>query len=401
MARFAIIIPTRNRPASLRMTLKGLVELRWSDVSFLVSDNSDMDFHDENYRIVSEIMTGRDYSYVRPDRVLPMSVHWNFALENAPDAEYTGIVTDRMTLVPDALSVCNEALSSLKCDAVCFNNGVVSVERGTDLPAMPRRVPVREIGSFEALTDFSQSVLRKDTPRFLNSFVSRACMQRIRHRYGSIFGGISPDYGFAFRFLDVTDRFAFINAPILIDHCPSISNGMAMTRNIRNDAAKDFVSRVISEQSNHYSFGPIPDETTLLPNIILRELEIAKSEAVEATNLPVIDRAKFHLACAKAMRRSHRLFDPHSRQLSEVLEAYRVAHDLPRLSARVRRTSLARTLKNTLTRWADYVPGHAAGLPGALRDEAGDQILLGKLRDVSFAGVEFLREPEAKQGAAP
>ena len=37
-----------------------------------------------------------------------------------------------------------------------------------------------------------------------------AALDRIRTRYGAVFGGIAPDYSFAFRFLDVVEGYQFI-----------------------------------------------------------------------------------------------------------------------------------------------------------------------------------------------
>jgi len=380
------------------MTLMGLAELDYLDVSLVVSDNSDAGVLDENSRMIEETLKGRRHIHVRPGRVLPMADHWNFALDATPDADFFGIVTDRMMLMPAALSICDEVLSKSDQEAVCFKNGVVCSKTGTALPDMPSGISARVVESDAVLDDFAKTILRKDSPRFLNSFVSRSCISRIKQRYGTVFAGISPDYAFAFRFLDTTDRYASIDAPILIDHSPSVSNGMAMTRNIGNAAAKDFLHRAASEQSSELAFGPIPFETTLLPNVILRELEIAKSRANEATRLPVIDTGAFHVACAKAMRRSVRFFDPHSQRLAALIEEYRVAHGLPHLSARVRRTTFLRAVKNTVSRWVKMLLGTSSDLAGVLRDEKGDLELLTNLRNIGHTHAVSVPDRRLRDG---
>lgn len=384
MAQFAVIIPTRNRPEALRMTLAGLAEARYDDVVFTVSDNSDDEIVSVNRNIVGSLLAARPHRYIRPDRVLPMIAHWNFALTNTPRSAFTGFITDRMTLVPDALAICDQVLSETHDRAVSFHSKEVSLRNGTDLPVWPASVVARRHQSTKVLADFARSRLRKDSPRFLNSFVSRDILDEIEARFGSVFGGISPDYAFAFRFLEVAPGHHHIEAPLLIDHSPQISNGMAVTRNIDNAAKKDFIQRLNSEQSAEFAFGPIPFEARLLNNVILREMEIARADANGLTRFPQIDPAAFHIACAGALRRSIRLFDHDSRQLQAQIEKYRQEHSLPQWSARVRRSNFVIATRNSVTRSMGRT-----NLPGIARDLAGDRLLLENLRNLPRPTVDY------------
>ena len=375
LARFTIIIPTRNRTAALRMTLAGLALQRTADVTFAVSDNSDPDSAEDNRAVVAEVLAGRPHVYLRPPRVLSMVAHWNFALAEAPRSDFTGFVTDRMTLAPDALSLCDEVLRATGSPGVCFHSNVVSAINGTDLPPWPETVEVRRLLSTEVLSDFARSRLRKDSPRFLNSVVSRDVLDDIARKFGAVFGGIAPDYAFTFRFLDVVADYHHLDASLLFDHSPQISNGMAVTRNIGNAANNDFIARLMSEQASEFAAGPIPNETRLLNNVILREMEIARASAREPVRFPPVDAQAFHLAAASALRRSNRVFDADTRLLQAKIEAYRIRHSLPAWSARVRRSNLAVALRNSLARWF----GKAA-LPGVTRDAAGDARLLNNLQ---------------------
>lgn len=370
VTRFILIVPTRNRPAALRMSLMGLAATRHTDVLFVVSDNSDPEIARVNRSIVEEVLANRGHRYLRPAQVLPMVAHWNFALTEAPRGDYTGIVTDRMTLAPDALDLCDELLRQTGSTAVSYHAKEVEALDGIGLPAWPEQIVAREIHSKDVLADFAYSRFRKDSPRFLNSLASRESLERIVARFGKVFGGISPDYAFAFRFLDVSATYHHIDAPLLIDHSPQISNGMAVSRNIRNSANNDFARHIFNEQTAEFMVGPIPREFRLLCNVILRELEIARASA-SCSTLPRIDPAAFHVACARDLRRLIRLFDPESSAVQEKIEAYRKAHSLPPWSSKVRRSNLVIAVRNALAEWLGK-----RTLKGVARDPSGDAALL-------------------------
>lgn len=356
------------------MTLRGLAALRHTDVTFVISDNSDDGFSASNRDIVSETLSLRKYLLIRPDRVLPMVAHWTFALSRAPKGKFIGLVTDRMTLVPDALDLCDEVIDATGDSAVSFHSQEVSPRTGVDLPLWPDRIVAHGLRSDDLLADFAASRLRKDSPRFLNSVVARDVVDRIGDRFGAVFGGLSPDYAFAFRFLEVARGHHHIAAPLLIDHSPHISNGMAVTRNIGNAANNDFIRRAQTEQAADLAIGPIPNETRLLHNIILREMEVARTALSGPSRFPQIDPAPFHRASALDLRRSIQMFDRDSRDLEAKIEAYRVRHGLPHWDAATRRRNRGVALRNALVRW--FGPRK---LPGVQRSPAQDLDLLHRL----------------------
>lgn len=378
------------------MTLMGLSALQ-GNPDIIVSDNSDPEAAEQTRAIVQQVLATVPHRYIRPDRVLNMVAHWNFAAGTVRDADFAGFVTDRMTLLPQTVTLCAEAIDRTGAEAICFASAEVSRTNGVDLPPIPPTSPLELRRSTRVLSDFAQARLRKDSPRFLNGFCGRAALDRIRARYGEVFGGIAPDYSFAFRFLDVVDSYRFINAPFLIDHSPQISNGMAVTRNIRNKASVDFLARIKAEQASEFAVGPLPHETTLLPNVILREMEIARAQGGAASRLPSIDAARFHAACGGAVRRSVRLGDPDSRHTLTALEDYRQRHGLPAWDSKTRLRILSAGLRNALRAWTTRITGRAA-LPGIQRGPDGDQQLLRNLKGVSTKLVAA-GDPSADHGS--
>src|SRR5262245_2688153 len=101
MPFLCIVIPTRNRPESLRSAISSVLSQDLTDFRLIVSDNSDPDQAEINHRHVNEIADSR-VQYVRPERALPMAEHWDWALRHATGA-YVGILTDRMVFKHFAL----------------------------------------------------------------------------------------------------------------------------------------------------------------------------------------------------------------------------------------------------------------------------------------------------------
>ena len=389
MARFAIVVPTRNRPDALRMTLLGLSATTHEAIEIIVSDNSDVDVVVRNQEIVANALNGMAHRYVRPPRVLNMVEHWNFAVEQAPEADYVGFVTDRMTLLPQTVAICNQIAERTGTASICFLNGVVSPKNGIDLPALPTEVQAVETFSANVLADFARVKMRKDSPRFLNSFTSRKALEAIKSIYGQVFGGIAPDYAFTFRFLSLSASYHVIFAPMLIDHSPHISNGMAFSRNIRNAATQDYLRKLKLEQAAVMAVGPLPNDTTILPGAILRELEICRSVIGSSGSLPQIEPIAFYLACGKSIRISSRYFDLNSRETAARIETFRVKHGLSKWGIKFRIRIHALILRNTIRHVAALIVGRKLILPGVSRDSRGDQALLTNLRSlvVKLTGV--------------
>lgn len=119
MPRFTIVVPTRNRPGELVLTLETLRQLRNADVSILVSDNSDDAMAEQNRRNVEAALAGTASTYVRAPRSMNMVDHWNFAVGHA-DGDFVGIVSDRLTLVPAAIEIVDRVIRETGAECICW-----------------------------------------------------------------------------------------------------------------------------------------------------------------------------------------------------------------------------------------------------------------------------------------
>lgn len=350
MPRFTIVVPTRNRPGELVLTLETLRQLRNADVSILVSDNSDDAMAEQNRRNVEAALAGTASTYVRAPRSMNMVDHWNFAVGHA-DGDFVGIVSDRLTLVPAAIEIVDRVIRETGAECICWAATIFDTGNSQVHKPHGTRIVADILSSQEILQRFAASEMVWVSPRFLNSFCSRRVLEAIKERHGEYFGGISPDFSFSFRLLSTIEEYVYIDAPLLIDHTQHCSNGMAVTNNRDNAHSRDFLARMHAEQKAQLAFGPMPWEGRLLPNVVLREMEICRAEAGAAADIPPIDPARFYRTCLKFLRRFARFSDAATQETARHIETYRKEHALDRpgilLSARVQYARLRNTMRHS------------------------------------------------------
>jgi len=130
-------------------------------------------------------------------------------------------------------------------------------------------------------------------------------MSRIQNHYRTLFTGIAPDYAFLFRYLNLFDTYFHIFHPLLVVQGEERSNGKAFLTGKMNEDSSDFHRRMLQEQAEWLQFGPIPRDTSVLNNIILREYEIGKAEG-RPGRFPAIDKTAFYeTAVERAIELNH------------------------------------------------------------------------------------------------
>ena len=126
-----------------------------------------------------------------------------------------------------------------------------------------------------------------------------------------------------------------------------------MTNNGDNAHSRDFIARMHAEQKAQLAFGPMPWEGRLLPNVVLREMEICRAEAGAEANIPPVDPALFYRSCLKFLRRFARFSDEPTSETARHVEIYRRTHALSRpglvISARAQYSRLRNTLRHRRT----------------------------------------------------
>lgn len=98
--RFSIVVPTRNRPETLRHSLATCLDQDFDDYEILVSDNSDPAAAAQVAEIVAVAASSR-IRYLPPERPLAMSANWERGLSQVR-GEYVTVLGDDDGLMPYA-----------------------------------------------------------------------------------------------------------------------------------------------------------------------------------------------------------------------------------------------------------------------------------------------------------
>ena len=102
--RFSVLIPTRERPDTLRHTLRTVAEQPGNDYEVVVADNAS---GPATRQIVAKFGLPH-VRYVRSEELLPMALNWERGLEQC-QGEFVTVLGDDDAFLPSTLSVAQRA----------------------------------------------------------------------------------------------------------------------------------------------------------------------------------------------------------------------------------------------------------------------------------------------------
>lgn len=279
--KLAVVVPTRNRG---RMAARSVESVLASDsirnkVVVIVSDNST----DPEESVVLEKQKtrfGTRMNLVRPSHPLPMTEHWNFALEQAMEVDactHFMFLTDRMLVREQRIREVLDLLAMFPDDVLSF-----AYDRVDDLGdpvvfrPLPRSGDVVRVDSRELLAKSARMEFPSCLPRMLNSVVSRRHVDVLKARFGGAFSSLSPDFSFCYRTLDASDSILFYDRSVLVTYGLDRSNGNSMARGVATRDSSDFVRNSPSGRLDLIS--PHPEFITV-GNAVVHEYLVAKQES--------------------------------------------------------------------------------------------------------------------------
>lgn len=292
----SIVIPTRNRPQLALKAIQSVIQDQQSDIELVVSDNSDKEDAGILHTMVSEIPDQR-IKYFRPDNVMSMAEHWEWAVRHA-QGQYVSILSDRSVYKTSALDLIRNVIVAEKPQVVSF---IWDSLRGLEAPyRYKQKDHSKKIFKFESrflLEIASRSIVSAVFPRFLNSFIARDLLEKVLARSDKVKNCLAPDFGFCFRFLDLTDSIHFFDYPAFIVYGSEVSNGYAYSRNTRSTTIQDFYARAAPEIE---MFAPIHTLRPIPFNIELLEYNLVK-ENQQSGSFVEVDKAKFYSGAYKKL----------------------------------------------------------------------------------------------------
>lgn len=192
--RFSIIMPTRNRPQLLRLSLQSALELRGHDYEVVVSDNCSTS---ETREVVEEIGDSR-VRYVRTPRPLSLTENMEFAL-GWSRGEYVTFLNDDDALVARTLESAREILEATEAEIVAWpfchyyypdwheirhRNSLVAARYSSELEHLYAR---------DTVTAAYRNLDVHRLPTSNNGLCQRALIDRVKRRVPRLFPGFAGD----------------------------------------------------------------------------------------------------------------------------------------------------------------------------------------------------------------
>jgi glycosyltransferase involved in cell wall biosynthesis len=291
---FSVIIPTRNRARLLQNALQSVMEQTFDDVEIIVSDNCS---HDETPSVVQDAEWAGRIRYVRPERVLAMPDHWEFALAHAK-GRFVTYLCDDDAWAPDLLGRVSEVLASSAAQLVGVYSGLYFGSNWLD-------PETRNVASFApytgAVSEYeSKETLRKlysscrvvyEAPRMLNSFCARDVIRRVQDASGKIFL-LCPDYSFSALILTAIPTWLYIDEPLHLQGVFAEGIGSSSFFN-RGEAAREFAR----EFDDSKLLRRVPLQMPVVSNYIAETLLMSKERLPAKLSDYGIDWTQYFINC--------------------------------------------------------------------------------------------------------
>jgi glycosyltransferase involved in cell wall biosynthesis len=274
--RFSILVPTRERPATLRHTLATLAEQPGDDYEIVVADNCG----GPETRAIVEALDQRKLRYLRSDEVLPMSVNWERGLEQCA-GEYVTVLGDDDGLVPGALDMARRLLDATQAEIASWSPHVYwwpdsIVPWSRNVLIMNMGDGLIQCGSRQVLREFYERKLSFSMlPQIYCGFFHRGIIEDARIRYDAFFTppDAAPDIASAILGLHITEGYVYSMRPLSIRGNSGKSNGTAQwMRSLGAEARAAYFrdERKSLEAMTHPALVPSPALEIVIANAMLK-----------------------------------------------------------------------------------------------------------------------------------
>lgn len=274
-----IVIPTRNRAKLAINSIQSILEQSVENIQIIVSDNSTIEFEAIELSGYCEPLTERGVHYITPPAPMPMTQHWNWAMDQfleLSESSHVAYLTDRMLFKPENLAEIVEIARRYPDHLLSYNHDrIVDHKTPIRLFQLPWTGKIFEINSGHLLLLVSRAYLHNCLPRMLNSVVPRTKIEEIRSRYGNTFDSISPDFSFCFRVLEMFNTILFFDKSVLINYALYRSNGESLAIGKNTSDHADFVKNLGDKPQNYAA--PVPEFLTVY-NAICHEYCLLQSQ---------------------------------------------------------------------------------------------------------------------------
>jgi hypothetical protein len=306
--RLQIVIPTRNRAAIAETAVACILDQDATNVSVLVSDNSTDAAEREQLERATAGLDG--VTYVTPAEPLPMTSHWEWAMQQAladPEVTHVAYLPDRRVFRRGGLALAAGVANRHPGRVVTYlYDEVRDHEQPIRLWQNGWTGKVLELQAQHLLDLAVVGQFPLALPLVSNGIVPREVVEAVRGRFGSVFDSIAPDYCFAFRCLEVVDAILFLDRACGVQWALDRSHGFSQARGMQTQDRLDFIADLGGRHLNVST--PLP-EFDLAMNAVYNEYFFVQAEG--ATKLRPVRQSGYLAALAGSVPM---LDDPAARQ---------------------------------------------------------------------------------------
>jgi len=298
--RFSVVVPTRERPATLRHALRTCLDQDFDDYEIIVCDN----FGGPATRTVAEETGSPRVRYIRSDRPLAMSANWELAVQHAV-GEYVLVVGDDDGLLPFALSRADQLLrqtqvSLLRWDWVFYNwpnHMMPNQANGLEIPLGWGFRMVR--GAEPVLAVVNDGAWHPALPMLYNSVVRRSLLDELRAKAGRVFASVCPDLYSGISLAIAAGEFGNVHTPLSICGSSGGTYGGNVVVNPDSALAREFWAL---NAASGFDWHPLVPRVPVLPAFTADAFLHAKDRLFPDDATLMLDRSALAMACLGAAR---------------------------------------------------------------------------------------------------
>ena len=299
--KFSVVIPTRERAATLRHSLRTCLDQKFDDYEIIVSDN---DGSPATKAVVDEVACAK-VRYVRTPGLLAMSSNWDFAVSHAR-GEYVILIGDDDGLLPHALPELDRLTRERDAKVVRWEPAYYTwpsfaLPGHADYLRVPLGRGVRELVGIDVIrTVISFEISYSALPMLYNAAVHRSILEELRAKTGRVLPHPVPDVYSGFAIAAVAGRYLSTDIPMSIAGQSGGSNGIAVLFN-RGCSAIDREFRELNAKEGMLPDPRIPD-LPVFPHVpVADSFAFAKRKLFPDADVE-LDRREFVAGCVANLR---------------------------------------------------------------------------------------------------
>jgi len=254
--KYTILVPTHQRGALLRETLRGLLLQEHDNYQIVVSNNYSQD---ETRTVLSEYARESRVTIIHTDRKLSMPVHWEFAMGHV-EGEYIIILGDDDGVRPDFLSTLDIVIENTGANLIKFKTGLYYhndwIDDNRNTFEFDDRCSNRyfEVDKHSVISDFCEFTNYAIFPNLLQTCFSLELFRKAKKKCGTVFVG-APDWSCPFVLLmDDSAKLVYVDSTLGYGGRSQMSNVAYYFESAANTTQNDRITDFINELSAEVRF---------------------------------------------------------------------------------------------------------------------------------------------------